>query len=450
MRLHKLIRPAITLAIVAGIGATAYLTRGTWWPYVFPAKASEKQADAEHDEHDPDAPPMVKLSTQAQQNLGLEASELKPCEYWRCLTIPGVVTDLPGESDRRVATKVAGVVTDIRVQVGEAIRPGEALFTIQLVSELLQVTQAELIRIANDLSFATAERDRIANLVKLGTTAASELTKQQNIVDKLTNQAKASRRQLLALGLTEAEIDQAQKGEPITKVVITAPVPTRAVSLIPGQVREACFEVRHLSVAVGDHVQAGQALCQLADHRRLLVEGAAFKSEAKALALAAANRIPITVEYAEENPGDWPYPEKLYIRNLSEHVDPVTRTFPVYLPLENQQQHGVWRFSPGQRVRIRVPVERLVSKRPDGTETNPFVLPAGALVREGADAFVFVQVEDIFVRRPVHVLYEDRNEVVIANDSSISKLDLVVRNQAAALNRATKQLAGDHGHEDNQ
>jgi hypothetical protein len=50
----------------------------------------------------------------------------------------------------------------------------------------------------------------------------------------------------------------------------------------------------------------------------------------------------------------------------------------------------------------------------------------------------------------VHVLYEDRNEVVIANDGSISKLDLVVRNQAAALNRATKQLAGDHGHEDNQ
>ncbi len=448
MRLRMFIRPLVTLAVVAGVGAAAYFTRDAWWGYVFPAKAEkEAEHDHDHDEHD-EGPPKVKLSAQAQQNLGLEAREPTAREYWRTIVLPGVVVDVPGESDRRVSTKVAGVVTDVRVRLGDSVRPGDPLFTIQLVSELLQTTQAELIRAANDLKFATAERDRIGNLVKLGTTPGSELSRQQNQVDRLETQVKAARRQLLALGLTDSEIDQTQKGEPLSKVVVTAPGVTRSASFVPdGSSSAGTFEVRHLSVALGDHVQTGQVLCQLANHQHLLVEGAAFKSETKSLAFAAANRVAVGVEFADENPGDWPAPEKLYIRHISEHVDPVTRTFAFYLPLENQQQGGIWRYSPGQRVRLRVAVEKMTNKRADGSEVNPFVLPAGALVREGAEAFVFVKVEDIFVRRPVRVLYEDRNEVVIANDGSVTRVDVVVRNQAAALNRAIKQPAGEHGHE---
>ena len=84
-----------------------------------------------------------------------------------------------------------------------------------------------------------------------------------------------------------------------------------------------------------------------------------------------------------------------------------TRTFAFYLPLDNLPRtferdgktHFVWRFRPGQRVRIKVPVERFVVLAADGkTEILPFVLPAGAVVREGPEAFVFVQNGDTFVR----------------------------------------------------
>ncbi len=92
-------------------------------------------------------------------------------------------------------------------------------------------------------------------------------------------------------------------------------------------------------------------------------------------------------------------------------------------------------------MRLRVPVEKLVTPGPDGKDVNPFVLPAGAVVREGPEAFVFVQTGDVFVRKPVRVLYEDRTEVVIANDGSITRAEFVVRNQAAALNRALKAAA---------
>jgi len=446
MRLHALVRPFVFLALVGALGAAAYLTRGTWWSYVFPTQSAPKNPDEpDHEPAEEDEPPKVKLSVQAQQNIGLEAAELTPREYWRTMVIPGIVVDRPGESDRRLSSKVAGVVTDIKVRLGDSVRPGDALFTIQLVSEVLQTAQGELARAATDLKFAVVERDRVAGLVKLGTTPASEVTKLQNQMDRFTNQMKAVRRQLQALGLTAEQIEKAESGDTVAEVTVVAPGIARPVSFFSGTL-DSQFEVRLLSVALGDYVQAGQVLCQLADHRRLLVEGSAFKSEAKAIAATSAGRVPVCVEIADENAGDWPTPDKLFIRHISEHVDPATRTFAFFLPLENQQDSGVWRYSPGQRVRLRVPLEKMTTRRPDGTEVNPFVLPVGAVVREGPDTFVFVQVGNVFIRRTVRVLHEDRSEIAVAQDGSITRADTVVRSNAAALNRAVKAAAGGDGH----
>ena len=448
-RILPVVRVVVVVVFAAGAATAAYLTRDSWRQYVFPGKPDETEPERAVHEHDHEEVLKGTLSPLAQQNLGIVAAEPTPREYWRKLVIPGLVVDLPGESDRRVSTKVAGVVTDVRVGLGDSVKPGTPLFTIQLVSDLIQATQVELARSANDLKFAIIERDRTEKGVAGGTATTSDLATKQNQVDRLMTQVKAARRQLIALGLNETEVDQAQKGEYVSEVVVVAPGVSRSVSAHLGTFADYQFEVRNLKVALGDHVQSGQQLCELADHRRLLVEGSAFKSEAKALALIAAKKIPVDVEYADENPGDWPPPKKLLIRNITEHVDPITRTFSVFFSLDNEERHGIWRYSPGQRVRVRLPVERLVTKRRDGTEADPFVLPPEAMVREGAETFVFVKVEDVFIRRPVHVLYEDRSEVVIANDGSIHKVDAVVRNQAGAINRALKAAFEEHdsGHE---
>ncbi|MFO0823375.1 MAG: hypothetical protein U0792_09705 [Gemmataceae bacterium] len=71
-------------------------------------------------------------------------------------------------------------------------------------------------------------------------------------------------------------------------------------------------------------------------------------------------------------------------------------------------------------------------------------------MREGASAFVFVQTGDVFVKRPVRVLHEDRNETVIARGVGVSAADFVVRTSAAAaINRAIKAVASEgHGGHD--
>src|SRR5262249_60771389 len=134
------------------------------------------------------------------------------------------------------------------------------------------------------------------------------------------------------------------------------------------------------------------------------------------------------------------------------------RTFPFYLSLDNQSQPIVrdgktylaWRFRPGQRVRLRVPVEKLSTPGAGGAVVDPFVLPAEAIVREGPETFVFVQAGDVFIRRGVRVLYQDRSEAVIANDGSITRAELIVKNQAGAINRALKAQSSEGGGHDHE
>lgn len=460
---RKMIAPAVVLVVLGVSGYAAYHTQDKWVPHVFPGKGA-KSGDGHGEEKEKPAAhgaggDRVKLSPQAQKNLGLDVDSLTPQEYWHKIMVPGIVVDRPGESDRGVTSKVAGVVTAINARPGDTVKAGDPLFTLQLASEFLQGAQTDLAKTAKEIEFALVEQNRIADLVQKGTTSEAELIKQKNVVSRLNTQLEGNRRQLQVFGLTPKQVAEVQKGAIVTDVTVVAPGRTPdAVPAPSGMVGanppDVLYEVQELKVTLGEQVQAGQTLCLLANHQRLFVEGQAFKSEADALADAAEKKTPILAEFADETPGAWPAQGPLTIHHLANQVDPAARTFAFYLPLENSPRafdrdgktYFVWRYRPGQRVRLRLPVEKLVTLAPDGkTEILPFVLPAGAVVREGAEAFLFIQSGDMFVRKPVRVLYEDRKEVVVANDGSISEADFVVKNQAAAINRALKAAAAGGG-----
>lgn len=464
MRLWKYAGPALATAAIGGAALAAYATRDKWTPHVFPAKSAAKSGDGhagheDHDGHDHGAGgDRVKLSPQAQANLGLDqegaVDTLVPQEYWRKVAVPGVVVDRPGVSDRGVASRTAGIVTEIKARPGDTVKAGDPLFTLQLAGEFVQSAQTDLAKTAKDLAAAVVRRDLTKKLVTAGTQSGVVLIEDENAVTRLTTQVNGFRRQLAVLGLTPDQIAQAERGDAITQVTVTAPPAAAAGGGLPSPTPDTLYEVQELQVQLGTLVQAGQALCTLANHQRLFVEAAAFASEAKAVAVAADQKVGIAVEFPGENPGDWPAVPPLVVDHVGPPGQTGGNTFPVYLPLENEaktfERGGktkyVWRFRPGQRARLLFPVEKLGD--------NVFVLPAGAVVREGPEAFVFVQSGDVFRRKPVRVLYEDPTEVVVAKDGSVSAAEFVVRTPAAAaLNRAVKAAAsaggggGDHhGH----
>jgi membrane fusion protein, heavy metal efflux system len=452
---RSLLKPALAVALVVGLGAAAYLTRSRWLPKAGP---DDRAAATEHDHHhDHEHAERVKLSPQAQAGLKLEVEPLVPEAYTRTVLIPGMVVDRPGQSDRGVTAPVAGVVTDVKALPGDTVKPGEPLFTVRIVSELLQTMQADLFKAAKDLQIAT-EGLKLIRSAPAETVAGTKVIEAENHERRARTTVDSLRQQLLAHGLRSEQVDAAAAGKFVTELTVAAPaLPGPGGQLVtadpkasPGPVAPA-FEVKELKALLGEQVTAGQVLCVLANHRLLYVEGRAFKSEAGLLEQAAQAGWPVRAEFAEEAGGWPPFDAGLTIRHLANTVDPVSRTFAFFLPLENQartyardgQTFMVWRFRPGQRVRLKVPVEQF-----DGV----FVLPAGAVVREGPEAFVFRQNGDLFERKPVQVLYEDRSDVVLADDGSVGPGQFVVRNHAAALNRALKAAAGggEHGHDHEQ
>jgi hypothetical protein len=126
---------------------------------------------------------------------------------------------------------------------------------------------------------------------------------------------------------------------------------------------------------------------------------------------------------------------------MANTIDPESRTFRFLLPLENQvriiengaRSQLLWRFRPGQRVRLQVRVAEL---------TNVFVLPVDAVTWDGAEAYVFLQNGDLFERKPVHVVVQSRDAVVLANDGTLTPGLYIVQTGATQLNRMIKAQRG--------
>jgi multidrug efflux pump subunit AcrA (membrane-fusion protein) len=409
---------------------------------------------------------MLELGEKARKNLNLVVKAVRPTDYWRTLTIPGVVADRPGISDRGVTSPAVGVVAEIHAFPGDTVKPGQRLVTLRLFSEYLQATQTQLFKASQELKLVQEQIDRLNTVASSGAVSGSRLIEQRNELQRQQTLVQASKQELLNRGLTPDQISSVSDGTFTSTIEVLAPPPRSHETVLDGLVKpeiqtvgfkvasDIGYEVHSLGVELGQTVQAGDLLANLANHQSLFVIGHAFKREAGLLEQAAQNKVLLGLEFAEDSNEMWPaIDQQFQIRHLSNTIDTATRTFDFFVPLINQsrtyQKDGmtflVWRFRPGQRTRIEVPVEKLA---------NVYVLPSEAVVREGADAYVYRQNGDLFNQIPVHILHEDRTHVVLANDQSITPGTFLAQNAAASLRRVLKaqsasgQQPGLHVHAD--
>jgi cobalt-zinc-cadmium efflux system membrane fusion protein len=377
----------------------------------------------------------VRLSRQARDNLGLVSKPLQATTFWRTIELPGVIVDRPGVSDRGVVAPVSGVVTKINAFPGDTVAPDDPLFTIRLVSESLHESQMQLYKATQDIAIAEQQRTRLAEAAQSGAIPQSRMIEIENEIKRLNVSVKAYEQDLQARGLPREGIQQAAGGKFVTEVVVRA----FHKNSTDKPATNFAYEIQSLKVELGTQVEAGQLLCNLADHRALFVEGRAFKDDMPLVQTAAKNGWEVEADFGSEQNQDWSdAPSHLSIHHVANTIDPETRTFAFYLILANQSQsyttpegstRQLWRFRPGGRLSLRIPVEKL---------DNVFVLPREAVVQEGPEAYVFRQNGDLFDRRPVRVLLEDRLYAVLANDGSINPGFFIAQNSAASLNRVLK------------
>ncbi|TWT34963.1 hypothetical protein KOR42_53670 [Thalassoglobus neptunius] len=450
MQIWKVLRFLVVVIVVGGLAAAAYFTQDEWNPLLV------KQEEEHHIEEEVSAPveepKVLKLSKQARKNLNLASKPALVQTYWRKVQIPGVIVDRPGRSDRGVTSPAVGVVTKVYAFPGETVRPGEKLFDLRLISEYLQNTQKELFGATKEVQLVQEQLDRLSPLAENGGVARSRVIDLENQLRRQEAIIQAHRQDLLTRGLTPEQIGSVAGGEFVSTVEVVAPPsaekPTENTEIQgvafqkSGDDGEAiAYEVQVLHAELGQQVQAGQLLSTLSDHSSLYIEGHAFKREAPYLEDAAQHGWQIDVDFAEDAEDHWPALEQTFqIRYLSNAINTESRTFDFYIALLNQsrvyqQNHEtfvVWRFRPGQRVRLHVPVEEL---------KGVIVIPSAAVVREGPEAYIFQQNGDLFNRVPVQILHEDRLNTVLANDGSIAPGLYFAQSAAASLNRVLKAQA---------
>lgn len=446
-RTPRFTKPILLVALVAGLlVATGYLTRGYWRPAPLRDKAST--AGNTPSENAESAAPTGKilLSDQAIANLGLKAKATHPQSYWKTIQAPGMVVDRPGQGDRSIVAPAAGVIVQANRVPGDTVRPGNPLFTLRLLSESLHQTQSDLFKAVQDIKLAQATRERLS--LAGGAIPGVRLIEVDNQITRLQVAVKAYCQELMSRGFTPEQIDHVMEGKFVNEIIIYVPNRSAAGKLLAdypiqpvGATAELplpTFEVQELTVELGQQVQAGQTLCLLANHQVLAIEGQAFRDETPLLERSVKEGWPVEVDFQEDAAGGWPALEQTFqIAHLANTIDPVNRTFAFVVPLENEskmvQVNGrtqmLWRFRPGQKVRVLVRVEKL---------NNVFVLPAEAVARDGAEAFVFTQNVNTFERKPVRVITHDRQYAVVANDGSLLPGTFVVQNVAAQLDRMAK------------
>lgn len=414
-------RGLVVAAALGGAAAVAVVTRDRWQPYLFPVPP----APDEHAHAPAPATGRVVLSAQAQKNLKLTSAALAPTTFWKTATLPGMVVDRPGITDRGVVAPATGVVAKVHKAAGEAVKPGDVLFTLRLLSESIHLTQTELFKATQDAELAKGQR---AMLAASGVAPPARLVEFDNQIARLAAAARAYRADLLNRGLTPEQIDAAAAGSFATEMRVTAPARAH-------DAKGTELEVQEVRAELGRLVQGGETLCLLSDHRLLAVEGRAFPDEAPLIDRAARDGWPVEVDFGDDG---WPpHGQTFRVEYVANTIDPDSRTFRFRFPLDNQARGGggkeEWRFRPGQRVRVQVRVEKL---------ENVFALPADAVTRDGAEAYVFRRSGDSFDRKPVHVVYQDRRHAVVANDGSVAAGVHVALSGAAQLNRMAKANTG--------
>lgn len=382
----------------------------------------------------------VRLSPTAQANVGLKLATVELGPFERTITVPGIVVERPGQTNIQVAAPWTGVVTRVWPMQGESLRPGQPLFELRLTHEEVVAAQTELLRTAENLDVLQREIDRLEKIVADGLVPGKSLLELKYEQQKLQAALRTQRQCLLLHGISTKQIDAIlQTRTLLGEMTVVVPQGPEGCAHDPAQ---RVLQVEELKVEMGQHVQAGDPLCVLADHCLLFIQGKAFEQDAARLNQAIESRRPVAAVVEGSGPDRQTIPG-LPLLFVANKIEPQTRAVLFYVQLPNtlirnhQTPDGhcfsAWQFKPGQRVELLVPVERWDEK---------IVLPINAVVQDGPEWYVFENNAGHFDRRAVRVEHRDQFSAVIANDGALAPGAKVIVSGAYQVHLAMKNKAG--------
>lgn len=304
----------------------------------------------------------IALSSEERANIGLktEVAAVRVMEEVR--KINGIVRPHPDKVGL-VTSRVAGKAVGVHATLGDQVQKGQDLADIQSVD--IEKVELELIQAENRSTLAKAELDRIKGLVEKGIAARRELIAAETQHNAALNEIEGLSRQLILLGLPEAEVTRIRRERSISTLHLPAP--------IGGVVVER-------NVTLGQTVEPNTNLFKILDPSTMIVEGEAFEDVLPLLRKGQNVRVVVT-----------PYPREVFhgrIIFIHPTVEPEKRT--VHLWVEVDNHHGM--LKEGFFAQLIVVVRE---------GSRALTIPLEALMSDQGEEFVFVEKDGGYVRADV-------------------------------------------------
>ncbi len=444
--------------------------KGRWVPSVkkwadsqMPKEKKEKDSHAGHDhgghKHDPAS--SLELTDQARKWMGLTKGTIQPLKkqsFWRTITVPAFIAERPGRTRIKIVAPMTGIIESINIISGEAITSGRELFAIRLTHEDMVQAQTSFLKA---LGARDVEVKEIKRLLKAGPAVAGRKRLEREYAkQKLDVDIEAQREALYLHGFSEKQVnyivnkrkllrthqifapathERVAKTHTLGDIKLEAPTGKENSNLSKSS---HSLIVQKLNVSQGDFVSAGDVLCILADYRELYIQGRAFEYDADELANAYKKKWKVEA-VLENRDKEKKVVKNLEIAYLDNQIEADSRALHFYVDLPNKKTGDAtsnghrfltWKFKPGQRIQLRIPVQKW---------ENKFVLPVEAVARAGAEHYIFEESEGHFDRKPVQVLYKDQLWAVIeSNDGSVFEGKMIAMTGAHQMQTALKNKSG--------
>lgn len=303
--------------------------------------------------------------------------------------------DFDIERVARIGASVTGRVTEIRAELGQAVKPGDVL--ARLHSSELGTAQLAYLKSRAYSELQANNRERARQLFAADVIGRGELQKRENEYNVAEAERRAARDQLNVLGMSDGVISRLGSDGQISSF---SPV----VSTMRGSVVE-------LNVSIGQVVQPAQALFTVADLSRVWAVAEVPEAQADLVAQGQTTEIEVPAL------GNTKFTGKLiYVGQI---VNPTTRTVLVRTSLEN----------PEGRLKPAMLASMLIASRP----SDKVVVANSAVVRSEDKDMVYVETKPGTYRATEVTLGQSYNGTRVVQ-SGVREGDKVVVEGAFHLN----------------
>lgn len=303
----------------------------------------------------PKLPPGV-IQPEGNLQKALKVAPVATSPFSEMLRVAGRV-DFDEQRVSRIGASVTGRVTDLHATLGQEVKAGQVL--ARLHSSELGAAQMAFLKSEAQTELQARNAERARQLFAADVIGRGELQRRESELAIASAEMRAYRDQLRVLGMSPATIAQLAKHGSINSY---SPV----YSSISGTVVER-------NVAQGQVVQPADALYTVADLSRVWV--VAEVPEQQAAQVAEGQSVEIEVPSLGNGAGRETITGKLIY--VGRTVSPQSRTVLVRTELENREG----------RLKPAMLASMLIAGKP----VDQLVIPAAAVVRDGNDELVYVE-----------------------------------------------------------